>query len=404
MAEKTKQRVLVAITGSQKPYVYDLPQILALPASLEFRFRYRDRWLDPEVRKQVNQSVTSEPILLVFWSQKTKRLIPLRWARLQSLVKYGPVTYCSFTLRSFATGLAQLSSPDLAKSLFPNEQNLDLGGELPSHLFWASRDALHIPDGLDRGEDAAQAAPFEWAGAWWEIVRRFAPDEPDGGEQAEPDLVGLPLFHVLGFFDEKKRPSETPLPPQIIRNKNDVFEKIPVHGYKLLLGENYRLRIVQWCRLERGSALVPPLELECVTETSGLKEQGSSNRVYGRYDVIDIDLRGHAVEMGEISLKTSEVDVMPSRSENDSATPLASWASIDAFRIPVRVVPSTTRIAGGFALALFGFVLLFAVEIAGLHGGWALICRLAGSLLVAAAFPTLGPVVSTAAGVHRMFR
>lgn len=412
MSKKPKhERVLVAITGSKKPYVYDLPQLLALPEGLEFRFRFRDRWVDERVREEMRDGGPSrQPLLLVYWSAETGRLIPLRWARLTNIQRYGPVTYCAFSLRGFAVDVGrEWSTTKLVSAFWPGREDLDLKRALPSHLFWVE-EGLVAPDTahLEFPNGSSELDPSGWARQWWQIVRRFAPDQEEDGCILEDGLLGLPLFHVLGFFDEKGDHRRV----EIIRNKCGHYDKDPAPGYELTMGENYRLKVVQWCALKQGSHLSHPLDLDCVTETSGLKKQGAFSRVYGRYDVINIDLRAVSLEDGEIALKTSAVDILPGAEGDDHrgadgsvSKKLNSWKEIDAFRVPVSVVPSALRRAGVALAVLVGIPLFFAAEIwPALGASMVIASRAVGAILVALAFPALQPIVSTAGGVHRLFR
>lgn len=98
MSKTSQRRILVAVTGSRKPYVYDLPRLLAMPPQSVFRFRYRPQWVHREVYES---DATPQPMLIVYWSHDQGRLVPLRWSRLRGLRKLGAFVHCEFVLGPF---------------------------------------------------------------------------------------------------------------------------------------------------------------------------------------------------------------------------------------------------------------------------------------------------------------
>ena len=78
-----RSELLVAVTGSQEPYIYDLPHLLSLPAEFEFRFRYRAFWVEPEVLAQVRSdrhAFAGSTLVILFHSQDKSRVLPIRRA------------------------------------------------------------------------------------------------------------------------------------------------------------------------------------------------------------------------------------------------------------------------------------------------------------------------------------
>ena len=77
MSEARKERPLVAVTGSQQPYIFDLPHLLSLPEGFEFRFRYRPKWIEPELLARIRsgpEAFSERTLIVVFHSQEMKRL------------------------------------------------------------------------------------------------------------------------------------------------------------------------------------------------------------------------------------------------------------------------------------------------------------------------------------------
>src|SRR6266513_572101 len=95
---------LVAVTGSQAPYIYDLPLLLSLPDGFEFRFRYHQIWVSNDVLREVDctpQNMLRQPLIIVFHSQEQKRLLPLRRCTIVGIDKLGPLVFLRFALGPF---------------------------------------------------------------------------------------------------------------------------------------------------------------------------------------------------------------------------------------------------------------------------------------------------------------
>src|SRR3954463_2651088 len=99
-----KKEPLVAVTSTNRPYLYDTPNVLSLPVGTEFRFRYQGRWVDPAIRNCVLGSpkeLDGARLILVCHSQDTGHLIPLREAKVVRVEVLGPVTYVRFRAGAF---------------------------------------------------------------------------------------------------------------------------------------------------------------------------------------------------------------------------------------------------------------------------------------------------------------
>src|SRR4051812_43397128 len=74
-------RPLLAVTGSQHPYIFDLPHLLSLPEGFEFRFRYRHSWVDPRILADVGRhpsAFAKRDVIILFHSQESRQIIPIR--------------------------------------------------------------------------------------------------------------------------------------------------------------------------------------------------------------------------------------------------------------------------------------------------------------------------------------
>src|SRR5579859_5987408 len=103
----------VAVTGSRRPYIFDLPQLLALPENFEFRFRYRYEWVADELKTELDRFIgrkrgwfeksclAGHSLLVVFHSQDTKRLLPLRRCTIVAAELLGPMVFIRFRVGAF---------------------------------------------------------------------------------------------------------------------------------------------------------------------------------------------------------------------------------------------------------------------------------------------------------------
>src|SRR5258707_11412118 len=110
---------LVAVTGSQRPYIYDLPLLLSLPNGFEYRFRYQPIWVSDEINDAISSSskradLVGRDLIIVFHSQEQQRLIPVRKCSLISIDDFGAFVFLRFVVGPFAkvTREAILAKPD----------------------------------------------------------------------------------------------------------------------------------------------------------------------------------------------------------------------------------------------------------------------------------------------------
>ena len=95
---RNRREPLVAVTGSQEPYIYDLPHLLALPSEFEFRFRYRPQWVEAEVLSEISEDndLYGRPLIVLFHSQQNRVLIPIRRATVARIERLGPMVFVRF--------------------------------------------------------------------------------------------------------------------------------------------------------------------------------------------------------------------------------------------------------------------------------------------------------------------
>src|SRR5713101_2514365 len=195
---------LVAVTGSQPPYIYDLPLLLSLPDGFEFRFRYHQIWVSNDVLGEMQSTpdqLLHRPLMVVFHSQEQKRLVPLRSCEVIGIDKLGPLVFLRFTVGPFvhvpqSVVRAKLDSDErkvesdslsnIGRRLLGLEA-YDLASPLPvgRYLTRAAADIKDIRWAKVDGSDA-QSVSSAWAALAALLMN-------------EDRLFQIPMFHLLGF-------------------------------------------------------------------------------------------------------------------------------------------------------------------------------------------------------------
>lgn len=370
-------RPLIAITGSQKPYVYDLPHLLALPDGFEFRFRYRHQWVAPDIRRDLAAANTrhqGNDVILVFYSHETKRLLPLRKCTLVGLEDIGPMVYMRFQVGPFATVDPDvLATVDWAASESAGAQLHALGLRLlgveqDEALRVSIESGAPLPAGLHLHEATVTAKDMKW------------PNAPRAADRSkrwaalasvllhEPNLVGIPMFHVLGFQAE----DGAYVAASQIGNDFSLFKKRR-YGFRLVEGRRYQLRLVEWCEPPRGRT-TQNATANVAFRPQILQLEGSSNLVVGRYDTLEFSFVGERPGYTEVALRVEPCPGNVIVPEEDGAVratlPVSTllpepgfpggeskeqpWPALFAARIPVHVRHNWMRVASVAAVGLVG--------------------------------------------------
>lgn len=357
-------RPLVAVTGSQRPYIFDLPHLLSLPKGFEFRFRYRPRWVEQKLVEQiVNQGETfaGREMVFLFHSQDSKRLIPVRRGEVIAVESIGPMIFLRFrvgdfprlnlAIENYSRSAPEAAAPAiealraLAQALMGAVGGIaeyDLSKPLPDGYYVREARQALVADNWSEGSDSA---------AWARLAAIL---------HEEPKLNGIPLFHVLGF----RRETGSSVPPQAIENRFSPTRE-SIYGFSLVESERYRLRVLEWSEPPRG-VNQDTVKVRCEHNADRLSLEGASDLVVGRYDVIEFTFSATASGYSEIALRA---EPLPSASDSssdsaDSGSDMpkwANWPTIFVARIPVVVRRRPLRFllallagATGLTLYLFG--------------------------------------------------
>lgn len=362
-------RSLVAVTSSAVPYLYDLPHILSLPKGFEARFRYFVDWVAPGVIHNGEGGVSAHAgrrLVLVFHSLDTGRLIPLREATVIALERLGPLYYLKFAVGDFMPLSSRLVGPHktIRQEVFESESkrveaigreivgvspDRDLKQPLPRGSFLRLIDRGWSPCGPPEGW-SPESIDIAWATA---VAMLWG----------EPSLVGVPMFHLLGF---KKRDGGDLTPSTMPENQFESGARSGC-GYELRRGERYRLRLLQWRSMRPGSSSTgtPPervgeegdkvpskqkaVRVSCKVDDALLTVEGKSDMVVGRYDVLEYLVRTTATGYSELSLSVSQ--------ELKEADGPSSWPRLYETRVPVRVRVGLLRRLRTWGVGVLGALL-----------------------------------------------
>lgn len=376
------QTPLVAVTGSQPPYVYDLPVLLSLPNGFEFRFRYHQKWVSNDVLAEVASTpgvTLQRPLIILFHSQELRRFLPLRLCSVLAIEHIGPLVFLRFAVGPFVRVPVEV----VAAALDSTERRLESDRLCSIGRRLIGVETRDLTEGLAERSylrlAAADVPDLEWVSV--DDANTNAITSAWSGLAAllmnEDRLYQIPMFHLLGF-QETTGEFESPRDLGGKLTLGGLSGSTPrVRGFRLVEGKHYRLRLLEWCETIKGSTRRAKLIVNAAPEVLSL--QGSSNLVVGGYDVLEFSFRATRPGYTELSVGVTSLDdaetSAPTRPQPESRT----WPVIYAARIPVEVRHSWARIGALIALAVAGGVLY--------NSHWGKFWELAGLLLM---FTTLG--------------
>jgi len=395
---------LLTVTGSQRPYIYDLPHLLSLPVGFEFRFRYRHRWVDRSISNAIAQNAQAymgRRVVVIFHSQERKRVIPVRIATILGIEAVGPMMFVRFRAGEFfnvdldVTSYSSVASDDcdratdkldaLAKRVLgpiEKQETFDFAKALPSG--WYLRESASDVNEAELNSGDAVAA-------WARMVAVL---------QGEPTLKGIPFFYLMGFRTEEG----SVVKPESIQNRFSPTREA-IGGFSLKESRRYRMRVAEWCEFPKDMEQQPVL-INCEFDKSQFSLEGSSNLVVGRYDVIEFTFSCLQPGYSEMALRAEplreRIERRPSAdavtkdastlcaalangkeggSKVVAAAPWDTWPAVFVARVPVVVVAKATRTVLSIVSLVIGLViyLFVAPKIGGQFGEkWKGISELAG--------------------------
>jgi hypothetical protein len=366
---------LVAITGSDVPYLYDLPQFQALPEGFEYRFRYKRTWVAPKVIESVKacaKNYVGQEVFLVFHSKIRKALIPLRFARVAAIELLGSIVFVRFRVSKFACIADEMlhsrghleppaegsdpkaaSIDDFLRVANRKENREAVIAEVTKHLSAKLGITTDLGFGLGNGRylfettdpinirPSASSSNVEKSQDWARIAALL---------HDEPGLAGIPMFYLLGFQEVL---SSTWIQPERVPRFR-FWRRNRVSGYRITEGKRATLRVL--LSREKGAGDLPVFRANPVLAGSLLRLEGAANLVVGKYDVLEFTVEASRAGIGELGLRVES-------EKPDGKT----WPQVLAARVPVQVVASAWKTAEIYLLGLIGIgLLVFADQLLGL--------------------------------------
>lgn len=393
---------LVAVTGSQRPYIFDLPQLLSLPDGFEYRFRYDRVWVADELRHELDQLrageanpserlLAGQALFVVFHSQERKALLPVRCCTVIGVELLGPMVFVRFRVGPLVRVSAEVMSATgdglrTAERTALRKMGIQLvglaGHDLSQRLpegSYLRRSAVQVPD--DTWLQIAPGRVEEATRAWASVAALL---------QDEPQLNRVPLFRLIGF---QRKDGGYREPENISRSFTVSTEK--TKGFKLVEGERYRLRLLEWCETMKGGG--SGAEASATVPRELLSLEGASNLVVGKYDVLEFACMARTPGYGELAIRVEapredgQAASQPGdvRQPTSGINPSEPWPFFYVARVPICVRQSRLRLAllatvgvAGIALYLWAPAIPLGVLGLRLPGGLA---QLAGIAMMFAA-------------------
>jgi len=318
----------IAVTSSNTPYLYDTPNVLSLPKDAEFRFRYQEKWTEPEflpLAGRHRDHFKGTKVILVFHSEASGSLVPLREVEVVRVEVLGPVVYVRFKVgRFFKPPDSAIQDP--TRALAESTRQMSTLLELPTNTVLTER----LPLGHYFRRVPAGSKPPEWneavdSNSWWRVVSLF---------RKEPSVEKLPFFFVLGLASANGRP----------------------HGWTgLSQGGRYRLRVLEWC-FERGTR--PVAKVSCFSSPDLLVLEAASNLVVGQYDVIDFDFVATKRGKGQLAIALTREGI-ETQAVGADAGQSSGWPQSFHTIVPIAVKFSWGSVLARFSVGLVGAILFW---------------------------------------------
>ncbi len=326
------QMPLVAVTGSQRPYIFDLPHLLSLPDGFEFRFRYQRKWVADDLKGSLEQLrwysrirdsekiLAGRTLVLVYHSQEQKRLVPVRQCTVIAIELLGPMVFVRFRVGPIVR---------VSEVLVSSPSNIDAQARESARLTELGTRMLDLPLGRDLSKPLPEgfylrsSAAVLDDGDWKPLAGQFPDDVAAWASlaallQTEPHLYRVPFFRLMGF----QRKDGTYRDPEDIKRAFTVSTK-STRGFRLVEGERYRLRLLEWCETNKGT--VPGATVTATVAQDLIFLEGASNVIVGKYDVLEFACVARRPGYGEVAIR-----VDPPADEAPSGSPLDRWNSISA--------------------------------------------------------------------------
>ena len=195
-----------------------------------------------ELVGQDSQAYVGRQVVIIFHSQDSERVIPVRLATVVGIEAIGPMIFVRFRAGRFFK-----ADIDLASYSF---ERLNDNVSAASALFGKAKHVMGHIDG-ENTFNFSQALP---AGSYLrESSSTFCDSDLDSGDPVaawarmvavlhrEPSLNGIPFFYLMGFRSE----DGAIVPAKSVQNRFGASRE-NIGGFRLRESRRYRMRIAEW--------------------------------------------------------------------------------------------------------------------------------------------------------------
>jgi len=276
---------LCFIIHANVPYAYDFNAILALPAGFRYRNRFDERWVDPNLREDV-EAATSVEVLLILRDQDANQLVPARWARIQLAQRIGRIYYFEYLLGDLVR-----YNPDEDKREEEIAQRTATLNQYHPALPGSAGQPLEAPSVFrsvaGRQFPTAQAGDLtEWGNTVAAVARAKI-------------FSRVEFLNVTGLFSLTGEPAQVYAEHFVVRPATV-----------------YQLRVFQGVPVP-GDEVLEPHDIEIQTFTDHIVQLRARQRAVGKYDMLNFVLKTKRLAPRERS--AIEIPLVPNRNGQNYA-------------------------------------------------------------------------------------
>ena len=299
---------------SVRPYLYEVPHVLALDEGAEFKFRFREHWIAPESRARLHElasrSSSEVSCLILYRDQASGSILPIRHASLLEVTVIGSIFHFRVAMRSIP--LVEKDPDLLGRQLKELKQrhhqalgfNPKVGVELEKLVFFTDAALCEVFHADSAPKQRSENVSFFM---WDQLFRLFT---------MLPEFQDVDFYKIVGVFDAR-------------RKKVAVRRDDGVSSYRLTAGRVYRIRLYQ----QRPQGPTQPANEDPGVYTVSLAADRDlvqvlrgSSRVVGKYDMLEFSLRPRDASIGlttELSLEVEAHDRLPLDSLREFSFPIS---------------------------------------------------------------------------------
>jgi hypothetical protein len=242
------------------PYCYDINWILALPAGIRYRNRFRKVWVEGNLHDHIDTMVGSE-VLIILRLQEANLLIPVRWGKIKEARQRGSIYFFQYVLGDL---VAYPSDRDQREANIANATKV-----FAQQHVWLPGVA---------GEMLHQPSVFR-STAGSQLRRAGTDDDAAWGNSVEavtiaPIYERAEFLQVLGLF-----------------NLNEEASSVSDENYVIRSNTVYQLRVFQYVPVPGNPPSATPHDIDVATFPDHFVQLRKTQRAVGLYDELIFSLK-----------------------------------------------------------------------------------------------------------------